>query len=809
VTRVLIVDDSLTVRMDLVEAFESGGLEPVPCASAAEARAAMARETFELVVLDVLLPDGDGVELLAEIRRSSTPDTAVMMLSSEAEVRDRVRGLHTGANEYVGKPYERGYVVARALELVRGRQPRVAGERSVLVIDDSPTFRAALGGALAAGGYQAVFAASGEEGLRVAADLRPTAVIVDGLLPGIDGITVIRRLRFDAALRLTPCVLLTGSEERGAELEALDAGADAFVRKDEDVAVILARLAAVLRGAPEREADGRAASQLGPKKILAVDDSATYLQELASALRGEGYDVVLAHSGEEALELLAAQSVACILMDLVMPGIGGREACRRIKDIPRLRDVPLILLTAQEERSAMIEGFAAGADDYIAKSADFDVLRARVRAQIRRRQFEEENRRFRERILRMELETSEARSAQQLAETRAALVEELEHRNQALRESEERLARVFETVAEGIFIVERDGRVSFANAMAETLLGLARTAPAQADGAQAWAFAAAGSGSELRAQLPVAQVMESGAPVFEVELVRERADGSSAVLSINAAPLREADDDIASVVCSVSDVTRRKEVESMKDSIVSMVSHELRTPLSSLRGFAELMLAREYPPEKRREFLTIIHGESVRLTSLINDFLDIQRLESGRTRYDFRALDVAALAEDTSRVCSADAEQRRIQLEFAPDLPRVLADADRIRQVLLNLLTNALKFSPASSAVTLGARHEGSEVVLSVTDRGIGIPPEALPQLFTKFFRVDSEDTRGVGGTGLGLALVKEIVKAHGGRVWVTSTPGRGSTFFFALREASSGLPSIHPSGAPSAERADGLRSAG
>ena len=136
--------------------------------------------------------------------------------------------------------------------------------------------------------------------------------------------------------------------------------------------------------------------------------------------------MVLARSGEEALELLAVQPVDCILLDLLMPGIGGQETCRRVKAVPVMRDIPVIMLTALEDREAMIQGLGAGADDYIAKSSDFEVLRARVLAQIRRKQFEDENRLIREQLLHKELEAAEARAARELAEARAVLVEELE-----------------------------------------------------------------------------------------------------------------------------------------------------------------------------------------------------------------------------------------------------------------------------------------------------------------------------------------------------------------------------------------------
>ena len=428
---VLIVDDSLTVRMDLSEAFEAAGFRTVVCATAGEARVAAAREPVALVVLDVILPDADGVELLGELRAApATCDIPVVLLSTETEVRDRLRGLRVGADEYIGKPYDRAYVVARARELL-GQQRKSPTAVTILVIDDSATYREELRKALTSAGYLVLLAETGEEGLRVAADSRPTAIVVDGVLPDLSGVAVIRRIRLDAVLRGVPCLLLTASEQRDVELQALDAGADAFVRKDEETGVVLARLAAVLRGSSKQDDPG-IASLLGPKRILAVDDSTTYLQELASMLREEGYDVVIAHSGEEALELLAFQPVDCILLDLLMPGIGGNEACRLIKAAPTMRHAPLIMLTAVEDREAMIESLGAGADDYVPKSSDFEVLKARLRSQIRRRQVEEEHRQLRERLLRSELEAVEARAARELAETRAALVEELKLKNAEL-----------------------------------------------------------------------------------------------------------------------------------------------------------------------------------------------------------------------------------------------------------------------------------------------------------------------------------------------------------------------------------------
>jgi two-component system, NtrC family, sensor kinase len=430
---ILIVDDSLTVRMHLAEAFSNAGFRALPCANVADARAVLASERIDVAILDVVLPDGDGIELLTEIRKPAAQRrVVVLMLTSEVEVRDRIRGLTTGADEYVGKPYDIGYVVARTRELLQREQGNVSEKRPILLIDDSATLRGVLSEALEAGGYRVMCAATGEEGLRIAALHRPEAIIVDGVLPGMDGPSVIRHVRLDAALRRVVCVLLTESREIDAELRALDAGADAFVNKGEDATLLLAKLQALLRKGSDRRSDAETRSLLGPSRILAVDDSPTYRELVATALRAEGYDVIQVGSGEEALQLLSVQQVDCVLLDLVMPGIGGKETCRRIKASPAARDIPVVVLTALEDRTSMLESLSIGADDYIEKSAELDVLKARVRAQLRRRQFEDETRRVRERLLRSEIESADVRRAREVTEMRAALVEELEAKNSQL-----------------------------------------------------------------------------------------------------------------------------------------------------------------------------------------------------------------------------------------------------------------------------------------------------------------------------------------------------------------------------------------
>ncbi len=231
-----------------------------------------------------------------------------------------------------------------------------------------------------------------------------------------------------------------------------------------------------------------------------------------------------------------------------------------------------------------------------------------------------------------------------------------------------------------------------------------------------------------------------------------------------------ADTTVAGLILNSRDVTERKEIERLRDDLVSTVSHELRTPLASLRGFAELMLTREFPSSQQHQFLTIIQKEAVRLSNLINDFLDLQRIESGHQSYRLETIDLLPLLDEALVLFSSDNKTHTFQINVPNSPLSVRADADRIHQVLANLLSNAVKFSPHGGAIRVEVQQREEFIMVEITDEGIGIAAEMMPQLFRKFFRVDNAATRKIGGTGLGLALVKQIIEAHGGQVWVEST---------------------------------------
>jgi PAS domain S-box-containing protein len=277
----------------------------------------------------------------------------------------------------------------------------------------------------------------------------------------------------------------------------------------------------------------------------------------------------------------------------------------------------------------------------------------------------------------------------------------------------------------------------------------------------------------------------------EIEREIEMADPRR-IVYVRQDPIRDSRGELLGSVVTLRDVTTERDVTQMKNEFVSTVSHELRTPLTSIKGYIDLILDGDAGEvdEIQREFLGIVKENTDRLVQLINDMLDISRIESGRIHLNIQPLDVSESLIGTADTFRAVLDQKghRLELDVEPDLPLVAGDRDRIGQVLINLTSNAIKYSPEGGVVTLGARAEGREVIVSVRDEGLGIAEENLPRMFEQFYRVDSAMTREIGGTGLGLSICKSIVELLGGRIWVETELGKGSTFSFSLPVAGPAL---------------------
>lgn len=243
------------------------------------------------------------------------------------------------------------------------------------------------------------------------------------------------------------------------------------------------------------------------------------------------------------------------------------------------------------------------------------------------------------------------------------------------------------------------------------------------------------------------------------------------------------------------DVTHDKEAEQIKNQLLSTVSHELRTPLASIKGFATTLLRQDvrWDDATQREFLRIIEEESNRLEELIDNLLDMSQMEAGALRIQREPLQLRRLVREAVEQAQRRTETHWFVMDLPAELPRVWGDSRRIRQVLNNLLENAIKYSPNGGQISVTCEivsqqtqavadhHETRDVVVSISDQGQGIPREYLERVFDRFFQVDAANTRKTGGSGLGLGIAKGIVEAHGGAIWAESEPGQGSVFRFSL----------------------------
>ncbi len=349
--------------------------------------------------------------------------------------------------------------------------------------------------------------------------------------------------------------------------------------------------------------------------------------------------------------------------------------------------------------------------------------------------------------------------------------------------AKEELEHVIESVYAGIIMVHSNGKVMQMNPSARMMLAIESTDDR-----------VSGDYRDLVKDEHVLKVLRDSIEQMtevqeEISLPDRTSDeeGAERIYQAQTAMVRGEDQNPIGVVAIFNDITEIRSIERMKTAFVSTVSHELRTPLTSIKGFISTLLQDDegfYDKDTIREFYTIIDQECDRLTRLISDLLNVSRIEAGR------ALDlnptVVNLAELIDKVVAAQksyTSKHSFLVDMDPDVTTIIADKDKLDQILTNLTNNAVKYSPEGGNITVKGEKEGHTIRITVSDQGMGIPADHLVKVFDRFHRVDNRDTRKVGGTGIGLYLVKHLVEAHHGKIWAESEYGKGSSFRFELPE--------------------------
>lgn len=490
-------------------------------------------------------------------------------------------------------------------------------------------------------------------------------------------------------------------------------------------------------------------------RILVVDDAPENIDVLSDILRAE-YKVMAATSGEKALQIAQGKSQPdLILLDIKMPGIDGFETCERLKSNNQTSHIPVIFVTADRNIESEERGLNLGAVDYITKPFNPALVKVRVDNHL-------DLKRHRDNL--------------------EALVKE---RSNALDEAYVQHSLLLDFVSEGIYGLDLEGKVTFANPAACKILGFEYDELLNQSIHTLIQHSYIDGQEYPEDKSPIYKTYTEGLFQQVLDGVFWRRNGNSFPTEYTSTPIFKNDKLIGAVV-AFRDISERKKVERLKNEFISTVSHELRTPLTSIKGAVGLMAGGVLGavPEKMLNLLTTTQDNIERLHFLIDDLLDMGQMESGKLSLNKNPILVKEILHKSIVANKSYADKYYVQLLFQPsdsDNTRINGDINRLTQVLSNLLSNAIKHSTDNGIIRIFTQSDDDHIRISVADLGSGIPNEYQDKIFERFFQVDSSDTRNSGGTGLGLSITKEIVERHNGNISVESIPGEGATFHVVL----------------------------
>jgi PAS domain S-box-containing protein len=501
-------------------------------------------------------------------------------------------------------------------------------------------------------------------------------------------------------------------------------------------------------------------------RILVVDDNAPLRYALARTLRQHGFEVLEVSTGEETMRLAATERPDLVLLDVNLPDISGFDVARGLKNSDRTKNIPILQISASfVQKEHRMAGLEAGADAYLVEPVEPGELVANIRALLRMRDAEAG-----------------------LQQTRALL------------------AAVVEASPLAIIVFDADGGVRRSNPAAERLVGQAVLVTVGGDNDGAGNGVPRQSPSFLRDRALLAP-LSRGETVSALECQWQRTDGRMLELSIFAAPLEPLS--AHAYVAIVEDISLRKlferergellarerearrEAEAanrLKDEFLATLSHELRTPLNAVMGWASMLRQQSLDDEGRRRAIEIIERNARSQQQLIGDILEVSQIIRGQLRLDMQRLDVIEVMRAAIESANPTAAARRQDLRAALAEHGVMinGDRERLQQVFWNLLSNAMKYTPRQGRIEVSTDADQHDVFVRIHDTGVGIAPDVLPHIFERFRQGESGPTREYGGLGLGLAIVRHLVEAHGGSVKAESDgPGLGSTFTVVLPLAS------------------------
>jgi two-component system NtrC family sensor kinase len=636
-------------------------------------------------------------------------------------------------------------------------------EERILIIDDSLETQQRLSKELLeANGYRHVEALTGGEGLVAARDLDPAVIILDHQLPDRDSFTLLEELRERHAH--IPVVFATDDHSAASILRAFRLGASDVVSKPLEPEEALAAIQRTLASRRPRSKSNDLAEELRETNrrlerrlqelntIYTIGRAVTSLLDLTQVLnRVVEAAVYTVGADEGTLMLLDEESNELYLR--AAKGL-GEKAARNL----RLRvDDSAAGRSLQSGRPVHLTGESLKvATGYLVKALAYVPLRVPERGTIG--VLGVTNRRSQDPFSRRDIHLLLA-----LADYAAVAIENA-RLFQDVETERTKLEAILREAREVIVVVDEDNRVLLCNAGARTIWNL---------------IDADLTNRAVEEVLPAAPVRDLFAEAREDDrpVHREVTLDDGRTFNAQLTPVEG-----VGRVLVMQDITHLKELDRLKTEFVATVSHDLRTPLTTIQGYVELLPKVGPLNERQRQFVERVEGSVQYITDLINDLLDIRRIEA-ELNLEMEVCDLRDLIEDAIEPLRVRAEEKdqMLRWERPQTLPPVRANPRRLSQVVTNLINNAIKYTQKGGRIAVEAAKDDEHVVVRVFDNGIGIPPSEQPRIFDRFYRVESEETADIKGTGLGLAIVKAVVEKHNGRVWVDSTPGVGSVFTFIL----------------------------
>jgi len=370
-----------------------------------------------------------------------------------------------------------------------------------------------------------------------------------------------------------------------------------------------------------------------------------------------------------------------------------------------------------------------------------------------------------------------------IASRLAIIIENAELYNE-VNSRRERWEAVFKFAEEGIVIFDKTGRVVGFNPAATKLTGFSGNEAMRKPFTEI-VRAVSPEGVSLASLSPIKRVLGEGDVVTKREQLLLAKNGHTIWTEISYSPIYDDENTVTSGIAVIGNVQKEREMEAAKSDFISIVSHELRTPLTAIKGFLSMLLKKDFGglSDKQFHFLSRVYQTNQRMIGLVEDLLDMSHIESGKIRLKVAPLAMEPIIQEVVSELASKGFERQIMLKVnrKQKLPLVLADEARLRQIMTNLIDNAIKYSLPKSEVIIDFRVQGTELVTSIKDQGVGITAAHIERLFQRFGRIYNPMSMQAGGTGLGLYIVKNLVESHGGRIWVTSREGKGSRFSFSL----------------------------